>query len=94
MIAACTRPPRHLQSPRRWYAGAVGFIGFDGSLNTGLTLRTIRLTHGRAEVRAGATLLFDSDPQSEEAETRLKASAFLDILREEARNRGGAGAAG
>jgi anthranilate synthase len=31
-------------------------------------------------VRAGATVLFDSDPDEEEAETRLKASAFLDAL--------------
>lgn len=28
-------------------------------------------------IRAGATLLYHSDPQAEEAETRLKASAFL-----------------
>ena len=32
------------------------------------------------QVRAGATILFDSDPEEEEAETRLKASAFLDAL--------------
>jgi anthranilate synthase len=34
-----------------------------------------------AEVRAGATLLYDSDPDAEEAETELKASAFLDAIR-------------
>ena len=44
---------------RRWYGGAVGAIGFDGSLNTGLTLRTMRIENGIAEVRAGATLLHD-----------------------------------
>lgn len=68
------------RSPRAWYGGAVGMIGFDGGLNTGLTLRTIRLKQGVAEVRAGATLLFDSDPAAEEAETVLKASALLDVL--------------
>jgi anthranilate synthase len=71
----------HERSPRAWYGGAVGLIGFDGSLNTGLTLRTIRIKNGTAEVRAGATLLYDSDPDAEEEETRLKASAFLDALR-------------
>ena len=71
----------HEQSPRAWYGGAVGLIGFDGRLNTGLTLRTIRVKDGAAEVRAGATLLYDSDPDAEEEETRLKASAFLDALR-------------
>lgn len=65
---------------RRWYGGAVGMIGFDGTLNTGLTLRTIRIKDGIAEVRAGATLLHDSDPDSEEAETELKASALLDAI--------------
>ncbi len=71
----------HERSPRAWYGGAVGKIGFDGSLNTGLTLRTIRLIAGQAEVRVGATLLWDSDPQTEEDETELKASAFLEAIR-------------
>ena len=71
----------HERSPRAWYGGAVGMIGFDGNLNTGLTLRTIRVKDGVAQVRAGATLLYDSDPAAEEAETELKASAFLDAIR-------------
>jgi anthranilate synthase len=71
----------HERSSRAWYGGAVGLIGFDGSLNTGLTLRTIRIKNGTAEIRAGATLLYDSDPDAEEEETRLKASAFLDAIR-------------
>ncbi|MFF4776868.1 anthranilate synthase component I [Microtetraspora fusca] len=65
---------------RRWYGGAVGFIGFDGSMNTGLTLRTAQIRGGVATVRAGATLLFDSDPEAEERETELKASALLAAL--------------
>lgn len=71
------------KSPRHWYGGALGHLGFDGNLNTGLTLRTIRIKDGIAEVRAGATLLIDSDPDAEEAETRLKASALLDAVRGE-----------
>ncbi len=71
----------HERSPRRWYGGAMGVIGFDGNMNTGLTLRTVRIKNGIAEVRAGATLLFESDPDAEEAETRLKASALLDAIR-------------
>ena len=67
-------------SVRHWYGGAVGIIGFDGTLNTGLTLRTIRIKDGIAEVRAGATLLHDSDPVAEEAETELKASALIDAI--------------
>lgn len=68
------------RSPRCWYGGAVGLVGFDGSMNTGLTLRTIRVKDGIAEVRAGATLLYDSDAKAEELETELKASAMLDAI--------------
>jgi anthranilate synthase len=72
----------HEDGPRRWYGGAVGVIGFDGSMNTGLTLRTAHICNGVAAVRAGATLLFDSDPDAEEQETRLKAGALLAALSE------------
>lgn len=71
----------HEKSPRAWYGGAVGVLGFDGHVNTGLTIRTIRILDGVAEIRVGATLLFDSDPDAEERETNVKASAFLDAIR-------------
>jgi anthranilate synthase len=74
----------HEEEPRRWYGGAVGMIGFDGNMNTGLTLRTAHITRGVAAVRAGATLLFDSDPAEEERETILKARALLETLAEAA----------
>ena len=80
---------RHIEaeerSARRWYGGAIGRVTFDGNMNTGLTLRTIRLQSGIAEVRAGATLLHDSDPASEEAECRLKASAMFAAISGETR---------
>ncbi len=72
----------HEKSPRAWYGGAVGAILFNGDLNTGLTLRTVRIKDGIAAVRAGATLLYDSDPMEEEKETELKASAMLAAIRE------------
>jgi anthranilate synthase len=81
----------HETTPRRWYGGAVGMIGFDGNMNTGLTLRTAHISGGVAAVRVGATLLFDSDPDDEERETKLKARALLETLAEA--ERGGAGPA-
>ncbi|WP_281976750.1 anthranilate synthase [Pseudorhizobium flavum] len=72
----------HEKSPRAWYGGAIGMVGFNGDMNTGLTLRTIRIKDGIAEVRAGATLLNDSDPHEEEAETELKASAMISAIRD------------
>jgi anthranilate synthase len=72
----------HEGTPRRWYGGAVGAIGFDGGMNTGLTLRTAHIRDGIAAVRAGATLLFDSDPDAEERETQIKARALIETLKD------------
>jgi anthranilate synthase len=74
----------HEDDQRRWYGGAVGMIGFDGGMNTGLTLRTAHIRGDVAAIRVGATLLFDSDPHAEEQETRLKARALLETLAEPA----------
>lgn len=71
----------HERSPRRWYAGAIGCVNFDGSINTGLTIRTIRMKDGLAEVRVGATCLFDSDPAAEDRECQVKAAALFQALR-------------
>lgn len=73
----------HERSPRRWYAGAIGCVNFDGSINTGLTIRTIRMKDGLAEVRVGATCLFDSDPAAEDRECQVKAAALFQALRGE-----------
>jgi anthranilate synthase len=67
-------------SARRWYGGCVGLFTFNGQLNTGITIRTIHLQDGTARVRSGATLLYDSVPEDEEQETRVKASAFLSAV--------------
>ena len=80
------------KSPRAWYGGAVGIVHFNGDMNTGLTLRTVRIKDGIAEVRAGATLLFDSDPDEEERETELKASAMLTAVREAGKSNDASGA--
>ena len=71
----------HERSSRRWYAGAIGVVTFDGGINTGITIRTIRMKDGLAEVRVGATLLFDSDPVAEEKECQTKAAALFQALR-------------
>jgi anthranilate synthase len=68
------------RGPRGYYGGAVGMLRFDGSLNTGLVLRTIHIQSGTANIRVGATLHFDSDPAAEAAECEIKASAALRAL--------------
>ncbi|MFN3250796.1 anthranilate synthase component I [Roseibium album] len=72
----------HEKSPRAWYGGAIGAVLFNGDMNTGLTLRTVRIKDGLAQIRAGATLLYDSVPEDEEAETELKAEAMRAAVRE------------
>ena len=53
---------------------------FSGEINTGITIRTVHLEDGIAKVRAGATLLCDSDPDAEERETRAKAETFINAV--------------
>ena len=74
-------------SPRRWYGGAVGWLAFNGDINTGLTLRTMRLKDSIAEVRVGATVLYDSDPVAEEQETLTKAAALFQTLSDTGRTK-------
>ncbi|MFB2771034.1 anthranilate synthase [Pelatocladus sp. BLCC-F211] len=71
---------QHERSPRRWYGGAVGYLTFQGDLNTGLILRTIQLKDSIAEVRVGATVLYDSIPEAEAQETITKAAALFQTL--------------
>jgi anthranilate synthase len=65
---------------RDWYGGAVGMISLNGDINTGILIRTVHLTNGLARYSAGATLLYDSDPASEQEECRLKATSFFRAL--------------
>jgi anthranilate synthase len=71
----------HEKTPRRFYGGAMGLIALDGTMNTGLMLRSVHVHSGSAHIRVGATLLADSIDVEEEKETELKASAMLDVVR-------------
>src|ERR1017187_9155586 len=68
------------KSARGWYGGAVGGLSLNGDINTGILIRTTYLRDGIAAYPAGATLLYDSDPASEEQETRIKATGFFRLL--------------
>ena len=62
---------------RNAYAGAVGYFGFDGGLDSCIALRTCVLKGGMAYVQAGAGVVADSDPASEYQETVNKAQGML-----------------
>ncbi len=68
------------KDPRGWYGGAVGMILLNGDINTGILIRTVHLKEGVASYATGATLLYDSVPEREELETRLKAAGFFRAL--------------
>lgn len=68
------------RSRRGPYAGAVGYFGFDGNLDSCITIRTIILDLGKAYVQAGAGIVADSDPAREYEETRNKAWGMMKAL--------------
>ncbi len=69
------------KNSRGWYGGAIGLLNLNnGDINTGITIRTVHLKDGVARYAAGATLLYDSDPASEDGECRLKATNFFRAL--------------
>jgi anthranilate synthase component 1 len=62
------------------YGGAIGWINGEGLMDTGVVIRSAVVKDGTAFVRAGAGVVYDSDPQREAEETRHKASAVLSTL--------------
>ncbi len=63
------------------YAGAVGYAGFDGALDTCIAIRTMVVKDDVAYVQAGAGIVADSDPAAEFDETRYKAAALFQAMR-------------
>ncbi|WIM05425.1 MAG: anthranilate synthase component I [Candidatus Nitricoxidivorans perseverans] len=59
------------------YAGAVGYLGFNGDMDLAIAIRTAVVKDGRIFVQAGAGIVADSDPDSEWHETLNKARAQL-----------------
>ena len=65
---------------RGLYAGAVGYLGFNGSIDTAIAIRTIVFYGDKASVQVGAGIVADSDPAREFTETQNKARALLKAL--------------
>ena len=76
-IRAMERIAELERDQRGAYAGAVGYLGFDGRLDTCITIRTAVIADGVCRIQAGAGIVADSDPAAEEAETQAKAGALL-----------------
>ena len=62
------------------YAGALGYFGFGGNMETAITIRTIVMQDGLASVQAGGGIVSDSDPAAEYQESVNKAMAMVQAL--------------
>src|SRR6266516_2655412 len=70
-----------LEKTRRGcYAGAIGYFGFNGNVDSCIALRCAVLKNGHAYFQAGAGIVSDSDPQREYEETVIKARAMMKAL--------------
>ncbi|HEX3045284.1 MAG TPA: chorismate-binding protein, partial [Bacillota bacterium] len=65
---------------RGFYGGTVGYLGFNGNLDTCITIRTVLFKDQKAVCQVGAGIVADSVPEKEYQETMNKAGALLDAL--------------
>lgn len=68
------------KSAREWYGGCIGAIGFDGSVNMAILIRTFMSKDNELQYRAGAGIVMDSDPESELNEVNHKLGALRAAL--------------
>lgn len=66
--------------PRGIYGGSIGYMSFNGNLDTAIAIRTIVIKGNKAYVQAGAGIVLDSKPEMEYQETMNKAKAAIAAL--------------
>ncbi len=69
-------------APRGFYCGSVGYIGYDGSMDSSICIRTAVHAGGRLEYRAGGGVVADSTEHDEFLETDHKARVFRSLFEE------------
>ena len=62
------------------YCGCLGYLGFDGSMDTSILIRTFTISRGWVQFPVGGGIVADSDPQGEYEETWHKAEGLLQAL--------------
>ncbi|MBN1354308.1 MAG: aminodeoxychorismate synthase component I [Candidatus Omnitrophica bacterium] len=68
-------------SKRSVYTGSIGYIGFDGNMDTSIVIRTFIINGKEAYFQAGGGIVYDSRPLAEYEETLHKAKALLESIR-------------
>lgn len=64
------------------YCGAIGYVGWNGAMDTNIVIRTLIAARGRAVWQVGGGVVADSTPAGEYAETLAKAQAISDVVRQ------------
>lgn len=67
-------------SARGPYCGAIGYLGFDGAMDSSIAIRTMTVMGNRAVFQAGGGITAESDPHAEYDETLAKARAMMNAL--------------
>jgi len=62
------------------YCGSIGYLGFDGGMDTSIVIRTYAVKDGMVTFQAGGGIVADSDPAAEYEETLDKARALISAL--------------
>lgn len=88
-IRACEIINELENNKRGIYGGAIGYIGFNGSLDTCIGIRLCYKKNGRVFVRAGAGIVADSIPEREFTECVNKAKAVVNALKTVTEREGG-----
>jgi anthranilate synthase len=65
---------------REFYGAAVGALHFNGDVNTGMTIRTLHVKNKTVTFQVGASIVYDSVPEEEAAETHTKSASLRRIL--------------
>jgi para-aminobenzoate synthetase component 1 len=68
------------QCARGWYCGSLGFLGFDGAMDTNLLIRSFIIYPGGVQFSVGGGIVADSIPEREYDETWHKARGMLQAL--------------
>lgn len=79
-VAAMQCIEDHEKERRGYYGGSVGYLTFSGDMDTGIIIRTAHIKNQKLNFKVGATLLYNSVPESEFKETIHKAQAFLETV--------------
>jgi para-aminobenzoate synthetase component 1 len=62
------------------YCGAIGYVGFDGAMDTNIAIRTLAVNGGKMAFNVGGGIVADSDPAMEYEETLAKAAKMFEVF--------------